>query len=64
MKTEVLAASLRDAHHVSRCFMYGSDIVTMPTKVFNAMYDSVLTREGLAIFQRDYEASLEALNNV
>ena len=63
MKTEVLAASLRDAHHVSRCFMYGSDIVTMPTKVFNAMYDSVLTREGLAIFQRDYEASLEALNS-
>lgn len=64
MKTQVLAASLRDAHHVSRCFMYGADVVTMPAKVFDAMYDSVLTREGLAIFQRDYEASLEALNNV
>ena len=63
-KTQVLAASLRDAHHVSRCFMYGADVVTMPSKVFNAMYDSVLTREGLAIFQSDYEASLEALNNV
>jgi transaldolase len=44
--------------------MYGADVVTMPSKVFNAMYDSVLTREGLAIFQSDYEASLEALNNV
>ena len=63
-ETQVLAASLRDAHHVSRCFMYGADVVTMPSKVFNAMYDSVLTREGLAIFQSDYEASLEALNNV
>lgn len=64
MKTQVLAASLRDAHHVSRCFMYGADVVTMPAKVFNSMYDSVLTREGLAIFQKDYDESMEALKNV
>jgi len=60
VKTQILAASLRDCHHVSRCFMYGADVVTMPPKVFWAMYDSVLTREGLSLFQRDWE---EALRN-
>lgn len=60
MKTQVLAASLRDCHHVSRCFLYGAKVVTMPPKVFWGMYDSVLTREGLSLFQRDWE---EALRN-
>jgi len=60
VKTQILAASLRDCHHVSRCFMYGADVVTMPPKVFWAMYDSVLTREGLSLFQQDWE---EALRN-
>jgi transaldolase len=60
VKTQILAASLRDCHHVSRCFLYGADVVTMPPKVFWAMYDSVLTREGLSLFQRDWE---EALRN-
>jgi transaldolase len=57
MKTQVLAASLRDCHHVSRCYLYGAKIVTMPPKVFWAMYDSVLTREGLALFQADWKDS-------
>jgi len=53
--TQVLAASLRDCHHVSRCYLYGAKVVTMPPKVFWAMYDSVLTREGLSLFQNDWE---------
>ena len=52
--TEVLAASLRDVHHVSRCFLYGAGVVTMPPKVFWKMYDHVLTREGLAQFDADW----------
>ena len=56
-KTQVLAASLRDCHHVSRCFLYGASVVTMPPKVFWAMYDHVLTREGLDLFQKDWESS-------
>lgn len=52
--TEVLAASVRDVHHVSRCFMYGAKVVTMPSKVFWKMYDHVLTREGLAQFEKDW----------
>ena len=53
-KTQVLAASLRDVHHVSRCFLYGAKVVTMPPKVFWKMYDHVLTREGLAQFEKDW----------
>ena len=55
MKTQVLAASLRDCHHVSRCYLYGAKVVTMPPKVFWGMYNQVLTREGLALFQKDWE---------
>jgi len=55
MKTQVLAASLRDCHHVSRCYLYGAKVVTMPPKVFWGMYNHVLTREGLALFQKDWE---------
>lgn len=58
VKTKVLAASLRDVHHVSRCFAAGADVVTLPPKVFDKMYDHVLTREGLDIFNRDYNAAL------
>jgi transaldolase len=56
--TKVLAASLRDVHHVSRCFAAGADVVTLPPKVFDKMYDHVLTREGLDIFNRDYNTAL------
>lgn len=52
--TQVLAASLRDCHHVSRCLLYGANIVTLPPAVFLKMYDHVLTREGLEIFNRDW----------
>ena len=53
--TKVLAASLRDVHHVSRCFLYGAKVCTLPIKVFDKMYDHVLTREGLDIFDKDFK---------
>ena len=55
IKTKVLAASLRDVHHVSRCFLYGAKVCTLPIKVFDKMYDHVLTREGLDIFDKDFK---------
>ena len=54
VQTEILAASLRDVHHVSRCFMYGADVCTLPPKVFWKMYDHVLTVDGLARFDADW----------
>ena len=56
VETKVLAASLRDVHHVSRCFLYGADVCTLPTAVFDKMYNHVLTDAGLAIFEKDFEA--------
>ena len=53
--TQILAASLRDVHHVSRCLLYGASVVTLPPGVFDKMYDHVLTREGLDIFEKDFQ---------
>ena len=53
--TRILAASLRDVHHVSRCFSYGANVATLPTKVFDKMYNHVLTDAGLAIFEEDFK---------
>jgi transaldolase len=46
---------LRDVHHVSRCFSYGANVATLPTKVFDKMYNHVLTDAGLAIFEEDFK---------
>ena len=56
--TKVLAASLRDVHSVAECFTYGADIVTMPPKIFDKMYNHVLTEKGLELFDADYAATI------
>lgn len=61
VRTEVLAASLRGVRDAARAFEYGSDIVTMPPKVFEGMYNHVLTDKGLDQFDRDYMLSLESV---
>ena len=58
-KTEVLAASLRDVHSVSRCYADGADIVTMPPAVFEKMYKHILTDKGLEQFDKDYAESIK-----
>lgn len=55
VRTKILAASLRDVHHVSRCLMYGANVVTLPPAVFDKMYNHVLTDSGLAIFENDFK---------
>ena len=59
VKTEVLAASLRDVHSVARCYEDGADIVTMPPAVFEGMYKHILTDKGLDLFDKDYAASVK-----
>ena len=58
-KTQVLAASLRDVHSVSRCYADGADIVTMPPVVFEKMYKHILTDKGLEQFDKDYAESIK-----
>ena len=59
IETQVLAASLRDVHSVSRCYEDGADIVTMPPTVFEKMYKHILTDKGLEQFDKDYEESIK-----
>ena len=44
-----------------KAFASGADIVTMPTKVFDGMYEHVLTDKGMDIFDKDYAKSIEGL---
>ena len=60
-QTEVLAASLRGVRDAARAFEYGSDIVTMPPKVFDGMYNHVLTEKGLDMFNKDYAQTIQDL---
>ena len=54
--TQILGASIRDFHQVEQCALAGADIVTIPPKVFWAMYKNVLTDKGLEQFQKDWDS--------
>lgn len=51
--TQVLAASIRTVQRAVRSWYNGASIVTMPPKIFEQMYEHVLTDKGLEIFERD-----------
>ena len=53
IKTQVLAASVRDVQSVGVAFGLGADICTIPPKVFDSMVSHVLTDKGLEQFNRD-----------
>tara|TARA_Y100001970_G_C14095069_1_gene782172 strand:- start:196 stop:834 length:639 start_codon:yes stop_codon:yes gene_type:complete len=56
VKTNVLAASVRDVQSVGRAFEFGANICTIPPKVFDKMASHVLTDKGLAQFTADFLA--------
>ena len=56
VKTQVLSASIRSVHRAVRSWYNGAQIVTMPPKVFDQMYDHILTDKGLEIFDKDWES--------
>ena len=62
VRTQVLAASVRNVRDVGRAFEYGADIVTMPTAVFEKMYNHILTDKGLELFDNDYQSTLQYLD--
>ncbi len=51
--TQILAASIRSANHMSECAKIGADVCTAPPNVIKAMADHVLTDKGLATFLAD-----------
>ena len=53
IRTQVLSASIRSVQRAIRSWYNGAEICTMPPKVFDGMYDHILTDKGLEIFDRD-----------
>ncbi|AKS45254.1 transaldolase [Octadecabacter temperatus] len=54
-ETQILAASIRNANHMSECAKIGADVCTAPPNVIKAMANHVLTDNGLAAFMKDIE---------
>ncbi|WP_296430958.1 fructose-6-phosphate aldolase [Yoonia sp.] len=54
-ETNILAASIRSANHMSDCAKIGADVATAPPAVIKAMANHMLTDKGLAGFMADVE---------
>lgn len=52
---EVIAASIRSAHHVTQCALMGADIATVPFDVLKKMVKHPLTDRGIESFNADWE---------
>ncbi len=55
IKTEVLAASFRNAVQVSECLLAGADILTVPADILMQVADHPLSDEGMKAFVSDAE---------
>jgi len=53
-ETQILAASIRSANHMSECAKIGADVATAPPNVIKAMANHVLTDKGLDAFLKDW----------
>ena len=53
-ETQILAASIRTANHITQCALIGADVVTAPPSVIKAMVSHVLTDKGLEQFMKDW----------
>jgi len=53
--TQVLSASIRNVQRAVRSWYNGAEICTMPPKVFDQMYDHILTDKGMEIFENDWK---------
>lgn len=54
-KIEIIAASIRSAHHVTQAALMGADIATVPFDVLKKMISHPLTDRGLDSFMKDWE---------
>ncbi|WP_373355791.1 fructose-6-phosphate aldolase [Pseudoroseicyclus sp. CXY001] len=53
-KTQILAASIRTANHMSEAAKIGADVATAPPSVIKAMASHALTDKGLDQFLKDW----------
>lgn len=59
IKTEVIAASIRNRNHLSQAAMVGADIATIPYQVLMDSLKHPLTDQGIAKFLKDWEGALK-----
>lgn len=52
--TQILAASIRTANHVTQCALIGADVMTAPPNVIKGLANHVLTDKGLDQFMKDW----------
>ena len=53
-ETQILAASVRSANHVTQCALVGADVMTAPPAVIKALASHPLTDKGLEQFMKDW----------
>lgn len=63
IETEVISASIRTVGHVKDAALAGSDIATIPYKIFNQMYKHPLTDKGIDAFKKDWESFIRKSGN-
>ena len=54
IKTEIIAASVRNPHHVTECAKLGAHIATVPYSVITKMVEHELTDKGIEKFLSDW----------
>ena len=60
-KTEILAASIRSANHVTQAALAGADVATIPPPVIYKLADHPLTKSGLEQFVKDWAATGQSI---
>ncbi|MGV6839033.1 MAG: fructose-6-phosphate aldolase [Planktomarina sp.] len=61
METQILAASIRSANHVTESALAGADVATIPPNVIAKLADHPLTASGLKQFTKDWAATGQSI---
>lgn len=61
LKTEVLAASIRNPIHLIEAAKMGADVATIPPSVIKQLYNHPLTDKGLSAFLKDWAATGQSI---
>jgi transaldolase len=59
--TEILAASIRSANHVTEAALAGADVATIPPPVIYKLADHPLTKSGLEQFVKDWKSTGQSI---
>ena len=57
IKTKILSASIRSVEHFNAVAAVGSDVATVPVKIFKELHKHHLTDKGVDIFTADWKKS-------